>query len=48
MAGGGKLYASREAWSQSTLQLILICLLYSMGSIFFGNDLVQLFLVYSS
>ncbi|PLB49104.1 general substrate transporter [Aspergillus steynii IBT 23096] len=38
MAGGGKLYASRQAWSECTTQLILICLLYSMGSIFFGSD----------
>ncbi|KAL4967226.1 general substrate transporter [Aspergillus stella-maris] len=38
MAGGGKLYAPKESWADCTLQLVLICLLYSMDSIFFGND----------
>ncbi|KAL4914811.1 general substrate transporter [Aspergillus aurantiobrunneus] len=37
MAGGGKLYASREAWSECTASLLLICLLYSFGSIFFAS-----------
>ncbi|KAJ0416380.1 general substrate transporter [Aspergillus carlsbadensis] len=38
MAGGGKLYVPKEAWADCTVPLILICLLYSMGSIFFGDD----------
>jgi hypothetical protein len=37
MAGGGKLYVPKEAWADCTVPLILICLLYSMGSIFFGE-----------
>ncbi|KAL3484024.1 general substrate transporter [Aspergillus germanicus] len=38
MAGGGKLYVPKEAWADCTVPLIFICLLYSMGSIFFGDD----------
>ncbi|KAL4914442.1 major facilitator superfamily domain-containing protein [Aspergillus aurantiobrunneus] len=38
MAGGGKLHVPKEAWVDCTVPLILICLLYSMRSIFFGDD----------
>ncbi|OBT77674.1 hypothetical protein VF21_03693 [Pseudogymnoascus sp. 05NY08] len=38
MAGKGNIFVSRQSWAAATPRLIYACLVYSMGSVFFGSD----------
>jgi hypothetical protein len=40
MGGKGNIFVSRHAWVSATPRLLYACLIYSMGSIFFGEFLV--------
>lgn len=37
MAGKGNIFVSRQSWAAATPRLIYACLVYSMGSVFFGK-----------
>ncbi|KAI5477374.1 hypothetical protein MNV49_006440 [Pseudohyphozyma bogoriensis] len=38
MGGRGTVFVSRHAWASATPRLLWICMVYSLGSIFFGYD----------